>query len=388
MVFVFVVSFMVLLYIYAGYPILIYSLAKLHNKRLDERLLHSDALPTITVVIPAHNEEAVIRSKLLNHLELDYPKERFKLMVLDDTSTDETFAIADQLRVLHPETIDIFRVSDGLGKTHAINTLMPTLTSDLVVFSDANVYLREDALKEVAITFGDPEVGCVAGQLNYINESATGSAFSNGLYWRYEEFIKQCESETGSMMGADGSIFAIRRSLYRTLDTGVLDDFSTSVGVICQGYRLAYSTKICAYEKGAEKSKEEFSRKVRISNRSFNTYRHLAKEIHKKLSAFDLFKMYSHKVIRWFSFLPMFLMFISSAVWMTTSTLGTIIFGVQLLGYFYLWLCYLHERLNVLGKLGDVVLYFVMTNLACFIGVFLSLKGKKITTWKKADSTR
>lgn len=387
MVFLFSLAFLCLLYIYVGYPVLIAFLSKM-NHNYDRNILVNENLPTIIIVIPAHNEETVIESKLLNHLELDYPKDKLKIVVLDDTSTDRTFDIASQVKAMHPDLVEIFQVFDGKGKTHAINTLMPTLDSDLIVFSDANVYLREDALSRIAEVFLDPRIGCVAGQLNYINEDVNGSAFSNGLYWRYEEFIKQCESNTGSMMGADGSIFAIRRALYRPLDTGILDDFSTSIGVVCQGYRLGYSADICAYEKGAEKSAEEFSRKVRISNRSFNTFRHLRKEIHTTFSRFDLFKMYSHKVIRWFSFLPMLLMFLSSAVWMFSSMLGGILFALQLFGYFYLWLCYKNEKLNVIGKIGDILLYFVMTNLACFIGVYLSIRGKKITTWKKADSTR
>ncbi|WP_111638657.1 glycosyltransferase family 2 protein [Marinomonas shanghaiensis] len=389
MFFLFFSSFLCLIYIYIGYPALISFLSKVNRKyKRSQTILVNENLPSITIVIPAHNEETVIESKLLNHLELDYPKDKLKIIVLDDTSTDRTFDIASKVKAMNPDLVGIFQVFDGKGKTHAINTLMPTLGSDLVVFSDANVYLREDALSRIAEVFLDSGIGCVAGQLNYINEDVNGSAFSNGLYWRYEEFIKQCESDTGSMMGADGSIFAIRRILYRPLDTGILDDFSTSVGAICQGYRLAYSADICAYEKGAEKSTEEFSRKVRISNRSFNTYRHLKKEIHASFSIFNLFKMYSHKVIRWFSFLPMFVMFLSSAVWMFSSLLGCALFFLQLFGYFYLWLCYKNEKLNVLGKVGDILLYFVMTNLACFIGIYLSLRGKKITIWKKADSTR
>lgn len=389
MVLLFSFGFLCLLYIYIGYPVLIAFLSKVNRKYKKTRTtLTNEDLLKVTIVIPAHNEEAVIKSKLLNHLALDYPRDKLKIIVLDDTSSDDTFKIASSIAADYPNVIEVFQVFDGKGKTHAINTLMPTLSSDIVVFSDANVYLKEDALQKIAEIFLDSVIGCVAGQLNYVNEDVNGSAFSNGLYWRYEEFIKRCESETGSMMGADGSIFSIRKELYRPLDTNVLDDFSTSIGTICQGYRLAYSTDICAFEKGAEKSAEEFSRKVRISNRSFNTFRYLRKEIHKTFSVFDLFKLYSHKVIRWFSFIPMFLMLFSSAVWMFSSFFGAMVFLIQLLGYFYLWLIYKNDRLNALGKVGDILLYFVMTNVACFIGVYLSLRGQKITTWKKADSTR
>ncbi|MFI8622107.1 glycosyltransferase [Marinomonas sp. NPDC078689] len=385
---IFVLSFFTLFYIYFCYPFIIALVAKFKNKDTAQFSNSSEDEPFIAIVVPSHNEEKVIESKLLNHLDLDYPKDRFKIVVLDDTSSDETFAIASRLQAHYPDMIEVFQVFDGKGKTHAINTLMPTLDCDIVVFSDANVYLKQDALKQVSNVFLDSEIGGVAGQLSYINEGVNGSAYSNGLYWRYEEYIKECESNTGSMMGADGSIFAIRKALYRQLDTSILDDFSTSIGTICQGYRLAYSTAICAYEKGAEKSSEEFSRKVRISNRSFNTFRHLSKEIHATFSMFNLFKLYSHKVIRWFSFLPMLTMFLSSAVWMFFSCIGLTFFLLQLIGYFYLWLSYRNENIKLLGKLNDILLYFVMTNLACFIGVCLSIKGKKITTWKKANTTR
>ena len=113
--------------------------------------------------------------------------------------------------------------------------------------------------------------------------------------------IKKSESLSGSMMGADGSIFSIKRRLLRELPVHVLDDFCSSMGVINQGYKLKFDDTITAYEKGAESTAEEFPRKVRISNRSYNSYKHLRAECFKTLSLFDLWKLYSHKVLRWYS---------------------------------------------------------------------------------------
>ncbi|WP_440903790.1 glycosyltransferase [Catenovulum sp. SX2] len=384
-----VISFLILFYVYIAYPCVLYIVKKLSS--LGDKEIASDNIfekKTVTIVIPAHNEEAVIAQKLENHLSLDYPKELTSIIVLNDTSNDATGQIATEYAKKFPGLISVFDVKDGKGKTNAINQLMPTIRTDITVFSDANVMLDDKALMNIVKALAASNVGGVAGQLTYVNSFEPGAAYSNGLYWRYEESIKKLESDTGSMMGADGSIFAIKTNYYRQLDINVLDDFSTSVGVICQNQRLIFSTEIKAYEKGAERGDEEFYRKIRISNRSFNTFRNMKKEIVATFSYFDLIKLYSHKVLRWYSFVPMFCFLISSAYLSFYSDVILTLTVFQIFAYVYSYIITKNILDNKFGKIGNIVVYFIAVNFAAFLGWYLSITGKKITTWKKAESTR
>ncbi len=381
-----VFSLCCIIYIYFIYPFVLKLFAKISTEKLIT--FSDDFLPSVSIVIPAHNEESVIQEKILNHLKIDYPEHLLKIIVLNDSSTDRTQSIAEKYSSLYPSRLTLFNVTDGLGKTNAINQLMPSITSDIVVFSDANVYLESSAIKYLTRNYIDPNIGGVAGELNYINQEASSASYSNGLYWKYEEFIKKNESATGSLMGADGSIFSIRTCLYRNLPNHVLDDFSTSIGVVIQGYRFIFEPAAKAYEKGAEKTNEEFTRKVRISNRSYNTYRELKVELHKNLRCFDLFKLYSHKVIRWYTSLFLFMALASNLFLIDEGIIFAVLLLLQITFYFIAFVGYLYPKGIFKGKLISIITYFTFTNIATIKGVYLSLIGKQITRWKKAETSR
>ncbi|MEH6454246.1 MAG: glycosyltransferase, partial [Psychromonas sp.] len=223
MITVFFVSIFCLFYIYILFPAIIYFLGKIKNQHVPLNCGAGDA--SIVIVVPAHNEESVIEKKIKNHLDLDYPKANYKILVISDTSTDNTSDIVRNYVNSYPDKVELFEVFDGLGKTNAINKALKNIQCDILVFSDANVYLKSDALLQIEKCYQDETIGGVAGQLNYTNAEVEGAATSNGLYWQYEEMIKKSESLTGSMMGADGSIFSIRRELFHELPLHVLDDF-------------------------------------------------------------------------------------------------------------------------------------------------------------------
>ncbi|MEL0647699.1 glycosyltransferase [Pseudoalteromonas agarivorans] len=387
---IFFISIFVLAYIYFLFPLSIYICGLIKKDNVKANFTNTDR--TIVIVVPAHNEEAVISKKIENHLSLDYEQSNYKILVISDTSSDRTVEITKSYIDKNPGRIELFEVNDGLGKTNAINKALATVESDILVFSDANVYLKNDALLQIAKCYEDEMVGGVAGQLIYTNDDVEGAAQSNGLYWKYEEMIKKSESMSGSMMGADGSIFSIRRSLLRELPVHVLDDFCSSMGVVNQGYKLKFDDSITAYEKGAETTAEEFPRKVRISNRSYNSYKYLRPECIKKLSLFNLWKLYSHKVLRWYS-----LFFMASAL---VSNFYLAIFES---GYFFSSILILHvlfyvmaalswvnkfPKIPVISKVALIAEYFTMANIAAGVGILQSILGKKTVTWKKANSTR
>lgn len=387
---IFFISVFILLYIYVFFPLIIYIFGAVKKEYVNTTFTANDK--SIVIVVPAHNEESVISKKIENHLALDYDKASYKILVISDTSTDQTVSITKSYIEKYPGRVELFEVSDGLGKTNAINKALAGVECDFLVFSDANVYLKKDALLQISKCYKDDEVGGVAGQLIYTNDELEGTAQSNGLYWKYEEMIKKSESLSGSMMGADGSIFSIRTSLLRELPVHVLDDFCSSMGVINQGYKLKFDDTIVAYEKGAESTAEEFPRKIRISNRSYNSYKHLRSECLNTLSLFNLWKLYSHKVLRWYSLLFMVLALVSN-VYLAIFESGYL-FKVTLIAQvsFYImavlsWFEKL-PKVPVVSKIAVIAEYFTMANIAAGIGILQSITGKKTVTWKKANSTR
>jgi len=391
MIYLFFCSLFVLIYVFLLYPVLVGILGKLKklNLKNDSECIHS-----IAIVVAAHNEESVIASKIENHLKFNYDKRYYRIYIVSDGSTDKTNDIVNHYVAMYPESVSFKKNDARKGKTNAINSLMPKIEEEIVVFSDANVMLAEDALQIISSNFSDKKIGVVAGQLTYINEGVNGVAMGNGIYWRYEEFIKKSESLSGSMMGADGSIFSLNRKLFRTLPFFVSDDFCTSMGVVCQGYRLAFNPNIKAYEKGSEESSEEFSRKVRISNRSFNTYRHMRKELSGNLSLLDKWKFISHKVLRWFCGFFMLIAMISHLL-IVIAEPNSLLFSFLLiahLGFYVLALCpFLSKKVlkvSFLGKLVSIAHYFFIANLAASIGIMKSLAGDKIVVWNKAETSR
>jgi len=390
MYYVFFISTVLLIYVYFIYPSIIIIISS-KNVGSDSET-KTDLLKEIIIVVPAHNEEKVLADKIENHLKLDYPAEKFSILIISDTSSDLTVEIANKYIELHPDMVSLVEIDDGKGKTNAINKALKGIKTDIFVFSDANVYLERSALREINNSLSYAEVGCVAGQLTYINENSTGASDSNGLYWRYEEAIKIAESRTSSMMGADGSIFAIKAHLFSVLPVYVLDDFCTSMGVVLKGYKLKINTKIKAFEKGALLTSEELSRKIRISNRSYNSYRYMRPELIKKLSAFDLWKFYSHKVLRWYSFLFMVFSFASHTylVLMLDNPYWTFSYVLHVVFYAVGFLSWVSTpvKTNFITKIGSICEYFIMANISAGLGVAQSLLGKKIVTWKKAESTR
>ncbi|APR66441.1 hypothetical protein CN03_05505 [Thalassolituus oleivorans] len=387
MSFLFFFSGIVLFYVYCIFPLFMY-----FSKRCFES---NDEFPksskTFSVVIPSHNEEKVIAQKIENHLALKGSD--IRIIVLCDSCTDGTVGVAQYYALKFPDVVSVFVVEDFKGKTNAINKVVPTIDSDIIVFTDANVMLDDEAIINLDIEFDNPFVGGVAGQLTYVNEDVSDAAATNGLYWRYEEMIKLGESAIGSINGADGSIFAIRRELYRELPEYVLDDFCTSMGVVIQGKQFKLSPKVRAYEKGAESASEELSRKIRISNRSYNSYRYLRKDILSNLKLKQLVMFYSHKVLRWYSFLFMLALMLSNL---------TLVFSDPSSGFYafslisqclYYLIAFSHikgfvKSSGLFSKLARTSSYFLMVNYAAAIGIMRAWKGDRVQVWKKAESTR
>jgi cellulose synthase/poly-beta-1,6-N-acetylglucosamine synthase-like glycosyltransferase len=238
---------------HVGYPGVAAVAARLRPRRVRA----SDVTPQVTVVVPAHDEETVIERRLENLLALDYPDDRVEIVVASDASGDRTDELVEAIAAREPR-VRLMRWPRG-GKLPALNKTVAATDSDVVAFTDANTTWAPDALRKLVRNFADDDVAYVCGRL--VLRSADG-ANQEGIYWRYELWLRESESRLGSITGGNGSIYAIRRSDYAEAPFG--HDLSFPPLAVKRGRRAVYEPEALAYEKPTPESADEFRRKVRM----------------------------------------------------------------------------------------------------------------------------
>ena len=247
------------LWTYVGYPAL---LAAVKNRRArdadSETRVSSDAMPSLTVIVAALDEEAVIEAKIDDLRNQDYPGDKLQLIVAADGSSDETAELAESLGV------DCLWRPERLGKTSAINRAMEIATGEIICLTDANCALEQGSLTAVATHFLDPKVGIVSGAKMVSGEGGRGTG--EGLYWRYEAMLKNGESALGVTMGAPGELLGIRASLFRPIPQHIInDDFFLTCDVLSRGYESRYAAEALTSEETPESARAEFDRRTRIA---------------------------------------------------------------------------------------------------------------------------
>lgn len=366
----------------AAHPFLTYPLSLLVLRSVRGRT-RSGVLPpgnelTFAICMCAYNEERVIEEKIRNLLALREREPGLAIHIYVDAATDRTSSILSR----YADRLDVHVARERHGKTHGMNLLSARASADVLVFTDANVMLDLECIRDLRRHFAAPDVGCVCGNLNYTNEGESVTASSGSLYWRFEEALKRLETETGSMMGADGSIFAIRRSLRSVPPDHIIDDMYVSLMTIVQGYRLVQAGDVRAYEESVTHAGEEFARKVRISCQAFNVHRLLWPCL-RRLDLLTRYKYLSHKFLRWLS-----IYFLAA---------GAIAFVAALLVAGQAWLACSAVAIAALGLLLGarwsvkpfVQIVDLLTALSgAGLGVWRSLRGEQFQTWTPAASIR
>jgi cellulose synthase/poly-beta-1,6-N-acetylglucosamine synthase-like glycosyltransferase len=248
-----------------------------------------------TLVFCAYNEAANLPEKLDNIAQLKVRYPDLEILAYDDKSSDQTLALLTS----RPDLLRVLQGPGRAGKAHGMKRLVQESLGDIIIFTDANVLLDLDAIDNLIAYYADDSVGGVCGSLHYLGEDSSATAAVGSAYWRLEEQIKAEESRTGSVMGADGSIFSLRRSLYPEFPDSVLDDLTVSMTAVFAGKRLMKAEDVIAYERIVANRGDEFSRKIRIATRAFHTHLYLRPHL-RRMRAIDRFKYASHKILRWF----------------------------------------------------------------------------------------
>ena len=363
-------SVAIILYIYAGYPALLKLLARTRARPVRK----SNITPSVSLVISAHNEAAVIKAKLENALALDYPSDRLQIVVVSDASFDQTDAIVREYEhrgvVLKPQRL-------RKGKTAGLNAAVPTLSGEIVVFSDANALYEPAAIRNLVRNFADPEVGCVTGEARYVEGNRSAADAGERAYWNYEIQLKRLETAIASMVGGDGAIYAIRKHLWRELPDNAINDFLNPLQIVAAGWRAVYEAEAICHEETAGGIRQEYRRRVRIVGRSWQAVSQLPNLLNPRRSGFFAVALFSHKVLRWLSGL----FFLAAAIGLVgvsatvTEPPNGIAFGTGAL-LLIAWLCSKRFR-----RLTAFVAYFVVISVASLVGVFNGIIGRVSGVW-------
>lgn len=372
---IFISSLILVAYTYVGYPALIFALSRIFGRPA----MQARITPKVSLIIAAYNEERDIASKIENSLALDYPKEKLEIIVASDCSTDRTDEIVRQYT---DRNVILHRQPERLGKSVAQNSAMKISTGEILVFSDATTMYERDVLRMIVRNFADPEVGCVAGNLVYVDRISTAVGKGCRSYWGYEKFLKKCESQMGSLIGVSGCLYAVRRSNYARIAHDMSSDFVIATEIHLQGLRTVYDEEAVSLEETNERSKDEFRMRVRVIEQTMSAMDRYSEVLNPLRHGMYAFQMISHKLLRYA--VPLFLIaaFTSNLFLINGSTIYRLSFLCQ--GIFYLTALagLIGERMNL--KLGPLAIpyYFVLANTASLIAFLKYARGEAHIVWE------
>lgn len=378
---VFWLGFAVVIYTYFGYGLVLFAYLKTFRRK--QKQVTKDFFPEATLVIAAYNEQDFIREKIDNSLALDYPADRLSILFITDGSSDNTPEVIKEynhLKLLHNNL--------RRGKTAALNRAMQHVHTPIVIFTDANTLLNKDSIKNIVRHYDDPKVGGVAGEKKVITENNGSATAGEGIYWKYESFLKRMDSEFYTVVGAAGELFSVRTELFQEVEENVLlDDFIISLRVCLKGFKVAYEPGAFAIETSSASMKEEQKRKIRISAGGFQSMAML-KELLNPFKNFKLFFQYvSHRVLRW-TLCPLLLLvlFIVNAVlyYNDNNPIYDYFFILQICFYLLALCGWLLANKEIKISLFYIPYYFTFMNLSVFLGFFRIIRKNQTVLWEKA----
>jgi len=333
----------------------------------------------VSILISAYNEAAHIRATIRNKLELRYPGDRLEIIAVSDGSTDGTDQIIQGLR--SPQ-VRYIRQEPRQGKTAALNRAAREASGEILVFSDANSHYDPDALTHLAANFADPTIGYVTGQLHYGCETPSSVGEGCSAYMHYENALRRCETHLGSIVGVNGGIDAVRRSLFRPMRSDQLPDFVLPLSVVEQGYRVVFDPAALSFEHALSDAADEYRMRVRVARRTLAAlydFRHLLNPTRYGLYALQLI---SHKVLRYA--MPGFLIVLygSSAV-LASHGSHIPIFALQTLVYLTALSTLSLKPQHALARLLRFPFYFCLANAAAAHAVCLYFTSdRSVVTWQ------
>ena len=368
-----------LAYIYFGYPLVLW-LASFRNQFQPE--IRDDYFPKVSVLISARNEEKDIGWKVSETLSWNYPSDRLELIIASDASEDRTDGI---LESFEDPRLEYMRMEIRVGKNEALNRLAQLATGDLLLFTDANTHIGKDCLHGMVRYFADPRVGCVTGtEHTHSNDQEQAVSSGTRAYLDYELMISRLESRLGSVIVCDGSLFAVRRSLFHQLQPDLANDLELPLWIGDADYKLLCDPSAIAIEKAMRSSREEYNRKRRICGQGFLGFWRLRR----CLRGFRAWQFFSRKVLRWLALIPMAVIMLTTVI-LLPRPFFAFLFAFQVVFYVLAlggWL------FDLAGRKGSAFFsmpyYFLVVNVAAVVGVFQACIGRRFAVWEIAAYSR
>lgn len=377
------------------FPFIIYPLSlkiiSIFIKQKEKLSICDNDLPTVTLVITAYNEEKVIKRKLEQAINYEYPKGKFDIIVVSDDSTDKTNEIVrnfgENLDKANFPDVKLIVVKGRKGKTIAQNTAVKLVNSKIIAFSDANSVWDKNALKYMMKHFVKSNVGYVCGQLKYINTDDDMTSCAEGLYWNFDLEIRKMESNISSIVGGNGAIYAIKKSAYVDLPPLLSHDGFMPTKMILQNCTAKYEEKAIAFERASENSDDEFQRKVRMQRgQPWKKYTDIEKFNVFKYGWFSYF-YFGHKYVKYLLYILHPILFISNFYIRKDSLFLSMSFFVQVIFYILALLGYIFRNKRKI-KLIYFPYHYTLTIVAQMYSVINTFKGKSKATWEVSKTTR
>lgn len=375
MLIVFIFSLSVLIYIFFGYPVVLGILSFLFGKKVNKKEFY----PHASLIISAYNEENIIRQKIENSLELDYPTEKLEIIVASE-STDKTNEIVKGYK---GKGVVLYAYDIREGKRVTLYRTVPLAKGEIIIFSDANAIYERDAIKKMVSNFSDKRIGCVSGRLRYVNPKESAIGKGETTYWEYDFILKMLASRLFSLGGGvNGSIFAIRKELYNPIDKYRGDDFEISCRIEINGHGAIMEPEAISYEESSENPKQEFKRKVRLATWNLKSSLLLLNEALKKGRLLTALLLFSHRFLRYTTPVWLIILFVSNSFFLNTNLIY--LFFLQLLFYSLAFVGMIIEKNNRKINLFLLIpFYFCMVNFAALIGLSKNIFAKTEMFWEK-----
>ncbi len=377
---IFWTSLLFIAYTYLGYPLLLYIFSRIRFIPVIRKKMEN--LPKISIIIAAKNEGELIYQRLKNLLAQDYPQDKVEIIVISDGSEDDTVELVLKIRSEHSQENAIIKFLEldlGQGKPSALNRGVALATGDFLVFADCRQSFAKDTVRRLIENFSDKKVGCVSGELLFRESLESDIEKEMGFYWKFEKIIRKLECKTGSVVGVTGAVYAMRRSLFRTIPKEtLLDDLYCPLQCYYQGYRVLFDARAKAYDTVSDNVQKEWQRKVRTLAGNWQLFSLFGAALIPV--RFRLWwKFYSHKIAR--LVVPFLLPIVLLCSGLIDGELYQLLFWLQIVSYSVVLAGVVFPFLKK-NRIVGLCYFFMVLNFAAVVGWYRWLKGDFTKGWK------